>query len=717
MKPNVFASSFRSGVTSCRSNFCRSAPAKLPLRIVVSCVFAASIGLAAESKASDSLSTESLKHFFRDHCIGCHGESGEVNGEVDLLKAANSDALDTDAELLGELIKVIEFGEMPPEGEPELTPEVRDQILGLLQSRLQKVVAATRPFDQAPIRRMNRFQYNNAVTDLFELNCVVFTLPERMMREHRNYFRPETGRMPDRVTVGSRPLGKSQLIEQRLAGVTPFPQDLRAEHGFDNRGDHLSLSPLLMQSFLKLARSITESPDFTPERVGIWNEFFAAPRIDGDAVPTVRRRLSKFLTRAFRRPVDESTLDRYTRFVEAKIAGGHGFTEAMKSAAAAAIASPRFLYLYDQANRSDGRQPLDDHELASRLSFFLWGSLPDERLLELAAANELNDPEVLIAEVDRMLRDQKLKRFCDSFPAQWLQLDRIISSVPDRDKYAGFYFSKYRNSMHMMLEPLLLFETVLIENQSILQFLDSDFTYRSVRLREAYGENVSANDRKRQGSTVTALNFQRLPVKDRRFGGLITNAAVLTMTSGRQRTKPITRGAWMASVIFNDPPDPPPADVPPLAERRADDEKLTLRERLNAHRERADCRGCHEQIDPLGFALENYDAIGRWRDRYENGREVDSAGTLFRRHPFDSVVEFKDALLAEKDRFTEAFVGHLMSFALARELKAADALEVKRIAEATAADDYRIQTAIKQIVLSAPFLSKRTPERANHAND
>src|SRR6056297_145308 len=680
--------------------------------ITIGCLLLVLSGTSNRGLAADhaTLFADLIRPAVQQHCADCHGDGDQSEAELDLLIIEQPSDLTDNLEQLHQLIRVLDLQEMPPADASELKSAERGELVAALKTVLRDAVSDRPVTTRSPIRRMNRFQYNNAVTDLFDLSCVVFTLPERMLREHDGYFQPASRKMPATVTVGSRPLGKSQLIEQRLAGVTPFPQDLRAEHGFDNRGDHLSLSPLLTQS-------ITESPDFTPERVGIWNEFFAAPRIDGDAVPTVRRRLSKFLTRAFRRPVDESTLDRYTRFVEAKIAGGHGFTEAMKSAAAAAIASPRFLYLYDQANRSDGRQPLDDHELASRLSLFLWGSLPDERLLELAAANELNDPEVLIAEVDRMLRDQKLKRFCDSFPAQWLQLDRIISSVPDRDTYAGFYFSKYRNSMHMMLEPLLLFETVLIENQSILQFLDSDFTYRSVRLREAYGENVSANDRKRQGSTVTALNFQRLPVKDRRFGGLITNAAVLTMTSGRQRTKPITRGAWMASVIFNDPPDPPPADVPPLAERRADDEKLTLRERLNAHRERADCRGCHEQIDPLGFALENYDAIGRWRDRYENGREVDSAGTLFRRHPFDSVVEFKDALLAEKDRFTEAFVGHLMSFALARELKAADALEVKRIAEATAADDYRIQTAIKQIVLSAPFLSKRTPERANHAND
>ncbi|MCG8651448.1 MAG: DUF1588 domain-containing protein, partial [Pirellulales bacterium] len=310
-------------------------------------------------------------------------------------------------------------------------------------------------------------------------------------------------------------------------------------------------------------------------------------------------------------------------------------------------------------------------------------------------------------------RDQKLKRFCDSFPSQWLQLERIISSVPNRERFPEFYFSKYRNSMHMMVEPLLLFETVLIENRPITQFVDSDFTYRSLRLRNAYREEVPAEQKKnRNGGEVTTLTFDRLPVTDRRYGGLITNAAVMTMTSGPDRTQPITRGAWLATVIFNDPPEPPPADVPPLSEKpTAGEEHLTLRERLTQHRQRADCRGCHEQIDPLGFALENYDAIGVWRDKYENGRNVDVAGELFRKHPFNNVVEFKDAILAEKDQFTRGFAGHVLSFALARQLDASDSVAIKKIAQHTASDDYRIQTLIKQIVLSEPFRHKRNPQQ------
>ncbi len=654
---------------------------------------------AAESKPFNKIVAPALKQ----HCLRCHGADGELEGDLNLLKVRDVDDLKKNAKLARSMIDALDLKEMPPEDEPQLEPHLRKQLVTELRSILRSSLAENRVFAHTPLRRMNRFQYNNAVIDLFDLNCVVFTLPERIMREHGNYFRPSTGKMPGQVSVGSRPLGKSQLIERRLAGVTAFPRDLRAENGFDNRGDHLSLSPLLLESFLSLGRSIVESPDFGPKTCGVWASFFAKPPTSENAESAVRSRLQRFLTRAFRRPVDDKLVDRYANYVLARMRAGETFTGSMKAAAAAAIASPRFLYLYVKAGESQIAEPLDDFELASRLSFFLWGSIPDQELLDLASKGRLSDSETLSSQVDRMLDDRRLKRFCDSFPAQWLQLDRIVSSIPDRSQFPDFYYHKYRTSMHMMLEPLLVFETILIEDRSILQLVDSDFSYRSARLSKLYyGGSQGGNM-----TQVTAVPFKRVKITDRRQGGVITNAAVMTMTSGPERTKPITRGSWLATVIFNSPPEPPPADAPQLAEKPVGEEaQLTLRERLAAHREQADCAGCHEKIDPLGFALENYGPTGKWRDVYKNGREVDMKGTLFRTHKFKSIVEFKDAILAEKDRFTRAFATHLLSFALAREIGVADSLAVDQIASETAASDYRIQTLIKQVVLSDPFLSK-----------
>lgn len=646
-----------------------------------------------------------LRPVFQQRCVKCHGENGKAEGKVNLLELKRAGDLAARPALIRDLIEVLDSEYMPPEDEPPLAREKRDALVARLRQLLRMAVVSQKQNQprRTPLRRMNRFQYNNAVQDLFQLSVVVLPLPERMLREHGGYFQPQTGKMPQKLHAGSRPLGKSQMIERRLAGVTPFPQDLRAEHGFDTRGDHLSLSPLLLESFLRLSRSIVESADFNSKTCGIWPEFFAPPAESEqqNTEDAVRRRLRVFLTRAFRRPVEEDLLDRYTRHVLKQIEAGNSFTDGMKSAAAAAIASPRFFYLYDQAAAENNEEPkpLDDFELASRLSFFLWGSIPDQALLDAAAAGQLQRPQVLAQHVERMLRDRRLKRFCDSFPAQWLQLERIISSTPDPDKFPQFYFAKYRASMHMMLEPLLLFETVLIEDLSILKLIDADFSYRS-NLLQAWYRNGSQG---KAGSPVV-VEFRRVPVADRRQGGVITNAAVMTMTSGTNRTKPITRGAWVASVILNDPPEPPPADVPPLADEPGTDEKdLTLRERFAMHRRRADCAGCHRRIDPLGFALENYNAAGIWRQNYDNGRTVDASGTLFGKHDFTDVAEFKDALLKEKDRFTRAFASHLLCFALGREVTVEDSLALDAIVEKSAAADYRIHEVIKQVVLSESF--------------
>ena len=634
---------------------------------------------------------------FDSHCVKCHGKDGKTKGKVNLLNLKSDSDLVDDVDLLQDIIEVIDNGDMPPEDEPGLKPDIRESAVAELRGLLRLGLAKRATFPKTPIRRMNRFQYNNAVKDLFKLNVEVFSLPEKMMRSY-GYFNPASGKMPDTVHVGSRPLGKSQMIEPRLAGVGPFPQDLRAEHGFDNRGDHLSMSPIQMEAFYKLSQSIMSSNDFTPKRCGIWGEFFAEPQAKGDELDrVVHERLAGFLRRAFRRPVAPELVSRYAANVKSQLKDGVPFERSMKNIASAVLCSPRFLYLYDQPIKG----VRDDFNLASRLSFFLWGSIPDDELLELAEKQTLHKPEVLAAQVDRMLRDKRLKRFCDSFPAQWLQLERIITSTPDRSLFPTFYANAYRTSMHMMLEPLLLFEAVLIENRPVHQLIDSDFSYRSGPLSGWY-----KTGKRTGGLPPTRLAYKREALGSRREGGVITNAAVMTMTSNPVRSQPITRGAWMLTVIFNNPPEPPPADVPPLpeGENGRNDESLTIRERLASHRDRPDCAGCHVKIDPLGFALENYNAVGAWRETYGNGRKVDTSGKLFRRHEFATIEQFKDALLAEKPRFVKAFAGHLLSFALGRELAVADSPALEAIAVEAEKSEYRFQPLLKSIILSEPFL-------------
>ena len=635
------------------------------------------------------------------HCIECHGLNGKVKGKVDLLPYAQGGDIRKDEELLQMVMEVIDFGEMPPEEKDPIPEPEREQLVLDLKQLLREAVQEAAETPRAPIRRMTRLQYANAVEDLLELKVVLYPLPERMMRDRSGYFKPETGRMPDKMTVSSRPLGKSGLIEPRMDGLAPFPQDLRAEHGYDTQGDHLSLSPLLMEDFFRLGRSIVQSPSFTPKNVGTWGEYFADLPANGDAKIEVRKRLSDLLTHAFRRPVDDSTLGKYLAYAEGALDRGSSLAEVMKESLSAILASPRFLYLYDleREEEADSVRALN-FDLASRLSFFLWGSLPDRELLDLADSGQLVEGEILSRQVERMLKDRKLKRFCDSFPTQWLQLDRIISAVPDEKKYRDFYYAAplYRTTMDMMMEPLLLFETVLIEDRSVLELIDSNYTFRSPRLRKWYGEDPKG----KLGGPVS-IPFARQFVEDRRHGGVITNGAVMTMTSGPLETKPITRGAWIAGVIFNSPPPPPPAEVPPLPEEKEFDENLTLRERFSEHRERADCAGCHEKLDPLGFALENFDPVGRWREKYHNGRKVDSSGTLFRTHEFSNIIEFKDAILKEKDRFIRSLAGHLLAFALGRELAPSDSLALDQIVETVTEEDFRMKALIHAVIQSRPF--------------
>ena len=681
----------------------------------------------SSSQAEDS--PAALHQAFKAHCIKCHGKDDKVKGKVNLLELKSDADLLARPELIENLVAVLREHEMPPEDEPPLPEAKQKHMLMQLETMLQKSLK-TQPFVATPIRRMNRFQYNNAVVDLLELDRPIFRLNERLMRRRDNYFHPESKKMPAQVRVSSRPLSKD-IDNQRpegFRGVASFPQDKRAEHGFDNRADHLTLSPLLMESFLKLSQTIADSPDLNSKECRSWNWLFTAPdQKDGGAdkmAEAIEPRIKKLLLRAFRRPVDPVTLDRFVNFSQKQLAAGASLEVTMRTVIGAILGMPDFLYFYETPNETKtekkqrGRERISDFELASRLALFFWSSIPDDTLLDLAGQGKLGEKEILSAQIDRMLNDRRSGRFCDNFPAQWLQLDRLITSVPDPKKFAYFYLvDGYRTSMHMIAEPLLLFETIYIEDRSIMELLDPKFTWENGMLRANYAGHSKA------GHDVVTQLFKRVPLADPRRGGIITNAAIMTMTATPTRTQPITRGAWVNTVIFNDPPEPPPADIPPLPEAGKEElEKLTIRERLAAHRKREDCAGCHNKIDPLGFALENFGPTGVWREKYENGRKVDVSGVLFNRHEFKDFAEFKQMMLKEKHRFIRGFIEHLLSYALSRELGPADSPALNDIASRAIAGKDQMRTLLKGIAMSQPFLHKNTlepmpPEKNPHASE
>ena len=643
----------------------------------------------------------------QERCVKCHGKDGKVKGKVDLLKLDSFDKLSSHPDLIKEIIDALDTGDMPPENEPLLPETDRSLMITALKDVL---ISTKSEVGKAEVRRLNRFQYNYAVRDLFKLNRDIFSLPERLIYRDSTYEDLSAGKMPKEVSVTSR----AYFEIHSMSGVDPFPQDLRAEHGFDNQADSLSMSPLLMESFLSLSGSIINSPEFNPDTCGVWQDFFAEPKNKAALKDTIRERLSTFLTRAFRRPIDEGTLDRYTEKALA-VAKAPSFTEGMKTAASAALASPRFLYLYNGPNQEKESEDFL-FDLASRLSFFLWSSIPDDKLIELAASDDLRKPEVFEKTVDRMMNDKRVLRFCDSFTTQWLQLTKIRSAAPDAKTNKGYYLGNKQMPVasHMVLEPLLLFESVYVENRPLVNLLDPDTSYRSALLSAWYtGEDFLKGDRKKRGKIlgggkflkVDKVNYTRLPIKDKRFGGILNNAAVMTMTSGSQETHPITRGAWVLEALFNAPPPPPPANVP-LLDEKIDVEKLkkmTLRERFSIHREDANCAGCHSRLDPLGFALEHFDATGRWRNEYDNGLPIDAEGKLFKKHKFSNALEFKTALMKEEQRFVRSFYGHLMKYALSRKLTPMESVGLDQAAQKTASDRHPLRSIIKEIAMHESF--------------
>ena len=647
------------------------------------------------------------------YCFKCHGDKEKVKGKVNLKKLTTREAFLADIELTRKVAEALAYQEMPPEDEEQLPEAVHRKLSALFDGILAEYLKASGTLRPVVMRRMNRYEYNNAVRDLLKLKGDLYPLPEKVIRGG-NYFNPASGKFPDAVRVSNRALGKNQIEQHILTGVTPFAIDLQAEHGFNNRGDELSVSPILLESFLKLGRSIVNSREFD-RYSGIAGTFFAAPRVaDQKLWPMIaEQRLRPLLERAFRSPVPDETAGRYLQFFSRELKRGESFQQAMKSVVAGILASPRFLYIIERKRDATKEEPLTPHELATRLSFFFWSSIPDEELLEKAHSGDLVKPGVYAAQVKRMLEDRRSKALAENFARQWLRLDQLITAVPDFDRFEIYYSRRgceqWKFGLQTMVEPLLLFESIMVEDRSIMLLVDSNYSYRSDELQSWYKDEVPFGKRaNRDRFNTEAQSYRRRTLDTRREGGVMTSTAALTMTSSPLRTNPIRRGAWVATVIFNKPPPPPPDVVPEIESDDAVIEATgqTLRQRLIAHQENQSCISCHRKIDPLGFALENYDAIGRWRDKYSSGLAIDATGELFGKLKFKDVVGLKDILLENPEWFMRAFSEHLLSYALGRELDLSDKPAVDQIVRQVIAEHGKFSSVVSEIASSYPFLHK-----------
>ncbi len=656
--------------------------------------------------AEKAATLKEVQPLLAKYCYNCHGDKPKVKGKVNLKAlAARSDFLkNVKVSRLG--AEAVGYGEMPPEDEKQPSSDERKKIASFLYGVVDEYAKANTTMEPVVMRRFNRYEYNNAVRDLLQLRGDIYALPEKVVRGNK-YFNPASGVLPNKVRVSNRTLGKNQVELQILKDVDPFAVDLQAEHGFNNQGEQLSTSTILLESLLKLGRSIVNSPQFDGYS-GLWNSFF---KEDGKPV---KERLKPFLEQAFRGPVSEATLERYATYHDKEKGRTKSYTQAMKNVVAAVLSSPKFLYLVENKQDADERTQVNDYELAQRLALFLWSSIPDEELMNAARRGELRNNEAIDKQVRRMLLDRRSRALSENFARQWLRLDQLVTAVPDFDRFEEYYArigcEQWKFGLQTMVEPLLLFESIQVEDRSIMLLIDSNYAYRSNELQAWYTnpKNPFGNKQNRNRFNTKIQDFSRRTLNSRREGGIITTAAILTMTSTPLRTSPIKRGAWVATVIFNDPPPPPPDVVPEIEEDDAAiaASGLTIRQRLKEHASNQSCASCHAKIDHLGFVLESYDPVGRWRDKYAGGLPVDASGKLFGEDEFKNIVEFKDAILARPEEFMRGFSEHLLSYALGRELKVTDKPAIDRITRKVMADHGRFSTVVVEIAKSLPFRNK-----------
>ena len=412
--------------------------------------------------------------------------------------------------------------------------------------------------------------------------------------------------------------------------------------------------------------------------------------------------LRGFLRKAYRRPVETADITPLMTLYDRAAQRGDPFEERMKLAMRAVLVSPAFLFKLEQRSDKPGIYPLSQYELASRLSYFLWSTMPDEELNNLAAQGRLQDVQVLSAQVERMLDDPKSRTFTGTFIGQWLGTQELGGRVaPMLTELQTFYNPPV--AADLRAEPILLFERILGENRSLLELLTADYTYMTERLVKFYQLEDQFKD-------LHGNQPQLVKWPDGRRAGIMNSGAVMAMTSHYRQTSPVLRGAWVLETLLGTPVPPPPPNVPPLVpvkclENCAENAKTAvgMRQRILEHRVNPACSACHNLMDPIGFALENFDWTGRWRVKEFDGSEIDASGTLPSGEKFNGPAELRQVLLDKKDDFLRHVTGKVLGYALGRSLQDGDSCTVQHLADTLQKDNYKARTLIREIVLSVPF--------------
>lgn len=592
------------------------------------------------------------------YCTDCHlGDSAEGGIRLDMFDSVLGNPLPrvaSNVELIEKVLLVLKDQQMPPADMEQ--PSAQERV-----ALLQWAEGLLRDFDfgnehrpgRVTVRRLNRSEYNNTIRDL-------------------------TG------------------LDLRLADS--FPSD-DVGSGFDNIGDVLSLPPILMEKYLEAAVQVADEVIKDPKTMTrVFPLQPSDPQNMEEVAATAFRNANRFAARAFRRPVTDEEANRLRSLMVRAWEADVSPPEIMGTVITAVLASPNFLFrVEDDAAMAavDGVRPLNDYELATRLSYFLWSSMPDEVLFDLAQRGELHTPEQLSAQVSRMLADEKAQALVQNFAGQWLQLRDLENMSPDPEMFQSFDDDLRRS---MRRETELVFWRIVSENRNILELLDADYTYVNRRLAEHYGmaDFVSTDD---EGSNewrlVPAIGLRR---------GIVMHSSILLLTSNPTRTSPVKRGKWILDNLLAEPPPPAPPNVPELGE--GEEALGSLRQRMEQHRADPNCAVCHTKMDALGFGLENFDVIGAWRNS-DGSEAIDSTGELPGGKSFANPVELVRILVEDKnEEFVRCMAAKLLTYSLGRGLGVTDRIHVRRISEQVQASQNRFRTMVEAIVTSPPFMNQ-----------
>jgi hypothetical protein len=588
--------------------------------------------------------------FVETYCSRCHGQNKQKGG-INFGPALKHPGESASSKRWKQALAIVKSHDMPPDDEDKQpTDEERQKFLdgiGKIKFLSSK--------DPGPfvIRRLTKVEYGNTLHDLFGVDAAV------------------ADELPDEV------FGEGYLN---------------------------TLSPLQSEQYLAIANEALDrilAPEDGPP-TKMQKRLFGQPPSPGADERAAARKVARSLARnAYRRPPTEGELDVLLRVFDLARKNKLAYPDALRLMLKAVLVSPQFLFITPAMEAESGRPivPLDDHQLASRLSYLLWATMPDGELSALADRGKLHEPAALKAQVKRLLEDQRSRALFDGFGTQWLGLGSLESKTFDTAKFPQMN-SAMRSAMYD--EARLFFESIVRENRSVVSLVDSDYTFLNGTLSALYGL-----DKK-----VTGSRWRKVKLTDANRGGILGMPGILAVTSFPNRTSPVKRGVWVLEQVLGEHVPPPPPNVPSLEKQEQKTiENLTLRQRTELHLKDPVCANCHKVLDPIGFGLENFDAIGRWRDQDDAGGAIDAAGELPGGKRFTSPKELKTMIAARTGDLARNLTEKLLAYALCRQLEGYDEIVVDHLMETIAKDGYRIQTLITEIVTSYPFTHRRIQEQ------